>query len=214
MNKINQIKKICNLISFANILNIGYTQNINIKKIKNDKGIIGKIIENIFQIKNKNDSDADWNDIGLELKTIPLNKKLNPKELTKICIIKKNNIKVNWEKSQVYKKIKNILWIPYEGSVKIAISKKRILIPFIYTLTNKEEKIIKNEWEIIIESFLFCNNNNFFIKEGEFLKLNKNKKKSYITIYLKKKFTKKILKKINYKKKIKKYRGRDLNSHN
>ena len=74
MNKINQIKKICNLISFANILNIGYTQNINIKKIKNDKGIIGKIIENIFQIKNKNDSDADWNDIGLELKTIPLNK--------------------------------------------------------------------------------------------------------------------------------------------
>lgn len=210
IKKINVLCKILKFIKIRDLVNI--TPNIN--KIKKNKGFIGQIVEKFFFIKNNNRQEVDIENLGIEIKTVPLNKYFLPKEKTYICNININDFKFEWKNSNLYKKLNTILWVPYQGCCKIPLYDKIIFIPFIYKISPLEEKKIKREWIEIVENHIY--NKQINITSLEYLEIKIKKStlnKNYYAYYLNKKFTKMILKKINYKNSINIYRGRDLNSH-
>ena len=171
---IKNINTLCKLIKFQNISNIiNVTSNTN--KIKRNKGFIGQTVETFFNIKNNNKPHPDLNKLGIEIKTLPLSKSFLPKENTYICNTNKNMKIIKWKKSNIYKKINTILWIPYEGCNKIPFSEKKFLIPFIYKITKSEEKKLKQEWIEITENYIY--NKNIKINSLNFLEIKTKHKK-------------------------------------
>ncbi|TLS99587.1 MutH/Sau3AI family endonuclease [Aliarcobacter cibarius] len=122
----------------------------------NNKGNIGNIIEKYwFGIKNNNTPLPDFQNLGIELKVIPLiedkNNTLKVKERTKICSIDYNKlINEKWETSHAKSKLNKVLFIYYHYDKNNLLNSKIIKID-LFTLENNDELIIKKDWLDIYE---------------------------------------------------------------
>lgn len=85
----------------------------------NDKGYVGKKVEDFLGIKNNSRKEVDFPNINTELKVSPLKKlkngKFSQKESIKICVINYLDIKneSDFKKTKVYEKILKTLFISY-----------------------------------------------------------------------------------------------------
>lgn len=145
---INKLKLLagCTVKKLLSIVNIPL-----ISILKNDKGIIGKLIERYLGLVNNNHRCQDFYNIGIELKTISINSFGFPIEDTCICSAKLiGNFDISWELSYVKNKIFRILWVPIEGNKKISFFNKRIGLPVIWNPNHSENMLLKRDWEEIM----------------------------------------------------------------
>ncbi|QJC29259.1 MutH/Sau3AI family endonuclease [Enterobacteriaceae endosymbiont of Plateumaris rustica] len=181
--------------------------------LNKDKGWIGKLIELcLLGIQQKNIFNQDIPQIGIEIKTIPIDEKGNTINNTFICsfpLINKNIL--IWKKSKLYNKLSKILWIPIiTKSKNTPIGMRIIGNPIIWTPSKRDYKKIYNDWIELMKLLISGNIDYINHYNGTILlvktKSNKNKlieiinqdNKIILTtpraFYLKKKFTKTLLK--------------------
>lgn len=116
------------------------------------KGAIGQIIEQEgFGVKNNNDARPDFEELGIELKVLPLKKaskgELSVKERTKVCSINyKGLIEENWSTSHAKNKLNKILFVFYLYD-KEDPSRSEILDYLLFHLENSDEPLIRSDWE-------------------------------------------------------------------
>lgn len=207
------------LISYAMSI-YGYTIydlarkfNFVIPKNIENKGYIGQIIEKIFGVYVANQAVSDFYNLGIELKTIPINKERKSLESTFICATSFIGINgVIWETSYLYYKLKRILWIPIKINNAKSLKEYIIDLPFLWSPNFKEEKIIKQDWEDIMYFITFGKIEKLNSKYGEILQVKKkSNNKSSLTqgigeygqkifisprsFYLRKNFTNKLINK-------------------
>lgn len=123
---------------------------------KGNKGGIGQIIEEgLFGYAINSTSEADFGDLGVELKATPVkqnkNKSFAAKERLVLNII--NYIKeVNYtfETSSFWRKNETILMMFYFWDKELDRGDYRILKSILYTYPEDDLEIIKNDWEIIV----------------------------------------------------------------
>jgi len=108
------------IYEIADILNV-YIPN-NLKKYK---GFIGLLLEKYLGATASNKPQPDFINLGIEMKTLPLNKNIQPKESTYICKVPLTNDNSNWEQSRVLKKLSHVLWVPFEASEHIPLKKRK-----------------------------------------------------------------------------------------
>lgn len=122
------------------------------KDFDKGKGAIGNIIEREgFGIANNNDARPDFEELGIELKVLPLKKNAkggySVKERTKVCSINyKELIKENWDKSHARHKLDKILFVFYHYD-KEDNNNSEILDYLLFQLENSDEPLIKSDWE-------------------------------------------------------------------
>lgn len=122
------------------------------KDFDKGKGAIGNIIEREgFGIANNNDARPDFEELGIELKVLPLKKNAkgvySVKERTKVCSINyKELIKENWDKSHARYKLDKILFVFYHYD-KEDNNNSEILDYLLFQLENSDEPLIKSDWE-------------------------------------------------------------------
>ncbi|CAL4041986.1 DNA mismatch repair endonuclease MutH [Buchnera aphidicola] len=202
------------LIRFANELSgfsLGELSNMMLKivpnTLKKDKGFIGRLLEDILGARSGNKAQQDFSDIGIELKTIPIDKNGIPLESTFICTVPLiKNIGLIWRKSYFYKKISRILWIPIKGNKTVPVSDRLIGKPFLWTPNDVQENLIRRDWEEFMDLIVLGGIEDITGQYGEVLQvLKKSKNHSYLTraigknggiistvprfFYLRKKFT-------------------------
>jgi DNA mismatch repair protein MutH len=89
----------------------------------------------------------DFCELGIELKTLPLNEKGKPAESTFVTSIPLLTIhQQDWFTSQCYAKLKRILWLPIEGDRKISFAHRRIGRGFLWSPSQSEETILADDW--------------------------------------------------------------------
>ncbi|WDI78487.1 DNA mismatch repair endonuclease MutH [Candidatus Purcelliella pentastirinorum] len=205
------IDKLKSLAGFT-IKEILFNKNISLlTSSKFDKGSIGKLIECLLGLINNNYAKQDFFDIGLELKTIPVNNFGFPIEDTFVCSAKLiGNFDYSWESSYVKSKISRVLWIPVEHYRRMSILDKRIGLPIIWSPNCAEEKLLKIDWEEIMSFIILGEIEKLDSIYGDILYIkSKAKNSNYLTnaigndgeiimvnpksFYLRKFFTKKIL---------------------
>lgn len=163
-----------------NDLSIKY--NIQLKENKKNKGYLGNIIENFFGLKNNNKPIKDFDSLGIELKTIPINNRGIPLESTFICSVPLiKNSGLIWNTSYVRYKINRILWVPIEKNKSTNIREYRVKYPFLWSPNYEEEKKIKTDWNEIMDMIVLGKINKINSKYGEvlFVKTKTNSKKNY-----------------------------------
>lgn len=162
------------IFEIASKLNLFLPRNIK------NKGYIGRIIEKFFGLNTGNKPMRDFNSIGIELKTIPINKKngsvLEPTFVCNASLTGNNGI--IWEKSYIRYKLQRILWIPIQRNSFLDLKKCIFGLPFLWTPSFKEEKKIKEDWEDIMSMIVLGQINELDSTYGEILQIKKKAKNS------------------------------------
>lgn len=90
------------------------------KDLKRDKGWIGMLLELWLGASAGSKPEQDFAALGVELKTIPVDRQGKPLETTFVCVAPlTGNTGVTWETSHVRHKLKRVLWVPVEGERQI-----------------------------------------------------------------------------------------------
>ena len=116
--------------------------------LKHNKGAVGQLIEEVLGATSHSKPAPDFEHLGVELKTIPVNQRGKPKESTHICMVALNQQQIElWENSLVRKKLAKVLWVPVLSDPNLPLSKRIVGSPKIWTPTQKQETAIRIDWE-------------------------------------------------------------------
>jgi DNA mismatch repair protein MutH len=101
---------------------------------KREKGWTGQLIELCLGASAGSKTQQDFANLGIELKTIPIDEYGKPLETTYVCYAPLTNIAgVEWQSSSVKNKIQKVLWVPIDGRREISPQDRCIATPFLWS---------------------------------------------------------------------------------
>lgn len=122
---------------------------------KQAKGFMGQLIEMHLGASAGNKPIPDFTNLGIELKTLPYNKKGEPQETTYVCTapLFQAAAEERWEESRVRKKLRHLLWIPIEADPNIPIAERKVGSALLFKLDQdpKLEAILRQDWEELMD---------------------------------------------------------------
>ncbi len=125
------------------------------KNLMHNKGWVGQLLEVYLGASAGNLSEPDFQNLGIELKTMPLTQAHTPKETTFVCVVPLfNHTNLLWQDSCVFHKLSRVLWLPIEADPNIALAKRKVGQGFIWSPSEKEMDNLKEDWEEFME--LIC----------------------------------------------------------
>jgi len=114
------------------------------------KGWIGELLEHALGADAGSRPEPDFTRIGVELKTIPVDRRGKPSESTYVCVAPASATPdQHWENSLLRRKLHRVLWVPVEAGGEIV--DRRIGWPFLWSPHPRELAILRADWEEIIE---------------------------------------------------------------
>ncbi|MGL9751867.1 MAG: DNA mismatch repair endonuclease MutH [Symbiopectobacterium sp.] len=140
--------------------------------LKRDKGWIGVLFERFLGASAGSKPEQDFPDIGVELKTIPIDDRGRPLETTFVSVAPlTGNSGVTWESSHVRHKLARVLWIPVEGSREIPLGERHIGTPLIWSPSSEEEDLLRLDWEELMDLIVLGKVESITAHHGEVLQL-------------------------------------------
>lgn len=116
------------------------------------KGWVGQLIEKALGAQAGSQSLPDFPELGVEIKTVPVDNKGKPTETTYVCTAPLVlSEAMQWEKSVVKNKLKCVLWVPYQSMPHIPIEERLIGTPLLWHLDAQAEHMLKQDFEELVE---------------------------------------------------------------
>jgi DNA mismatch repair protein MutH len=116
--------------------------------LRRAKGFVGSLLERALGASAGSRALPDFPELGIELKTLPVDRAGSPVESTFVCTIPLTEIgTVEWADSRVRRKLATVLWVPVEGERSIAVGERRIGQALLYHLTTEDEAVLRADWE-------------------------------------------------------------------
>jgi len=116
--------------------------------LRRAKGFVGSLVERALGATAGSRALPDFPELGIELKTLPVDRAGAPVESTFVCTIPLTEIgQVEWADSRVRRKLSQVLWIPVEGERQIVVAERRIGQALLYRLTAEDEAVLRADWE-------------------------------------------------------------------
>ncbi len=130
---------------------------------KKAKGWVGELIEFYLGATASSLPEPDFQNLGIELKTIPVNERGKPRESTYVCMVSLDGATdSNWQTSRLKLKLNRVLWVPVEASAEIDLTQRRVGKPFLWSPDQEQESALRNDWQELMD----------LIKMGEISKLS------------------------------------------
>lgn len=140
--------------------------------LKREKGWVGMLLEVYLGAIAGSKPEQDFADIGIELKTIPIDSHGKPLETTFVCVAPlTGNSGVTWESSHVRHKLARVLWIPVEGERQIPLSERHIGAPLLWQPSKEEDEQLRQDWEELMDLIVLGKVESITARHGEFLQL-------------------------------------------
>jgi DNA mismatch repair protein MutH len=112
------------------------------------KGIAGQILEKALGATAGSRAEPDFVELGIELKTIPLDAAGKPKESTFVCSISLAAMAdTDWERSTVLKKLSKVLFVPIEATSETPLRNRRVGRAYLWAPNAEEEMLVRTDWE-------------------------------------------------------------------
>lgn len=133
----------CSFLQLANLLGLKIPATPSQRK-----GWTGMALEQVLGASAGSLPVPDFQHLGIELKTIPLNALGKPAETTFITSIPLLTIHTQvWKQSQCYQKLQRVLWIPVEGDPNIPFEQRRIGSARLWSPSQAEESVLAKDWQ-------------------------------------------------------------------
>ena len=136
------------------------------------KGWVGELMEKYLGATATSLSEPDFQAIGIELKTIPVGANQRPKESTYVCTVPLNNvIGLEWESSNVKRKLSRVLWVPVETDKNIQLSQRRIGKAFLWQPSNTQEDTLRKDWQEFMDMISMGELEKISSRQGTYLQI-------------------------------------------
>ncbi|MCW8109323.1 DNA mismatch repair endonuclease MutH [Alteromonas ponticola] len=139
---------------------------------KRHKGWTGQLIETWLGASAGSKPTQDFPELGIELKTIPINAAGEPLETTYACyaplLIPPGT---TWENCNVRNKLSKVLWMPVEGERQIPVAERRIAMPVMWTPSAQQDAALKQDWEEITEMIVLGEVERITARHGKVMQL-------------------------------------------
>lgn len=136
-----------NLGELATLANIRVPENF-----KREKGWTGQLLELWLGAEAGSKPQQDFPELGIELKTIPIDELGRPIETTYVCYAHLKGITgLTWQNSNVRNKLRQVLWIPIQGERHIPPAERFIGMPILWSPTIEQEQALQQDWEELMD---------------------------------------------------------------
>jgi len=173
----------CHEIAGKTVAELALTYHQKIPRSLNQaKGFVGQFIEYALGANGLNLPEPDFPNLGIELKTLPLNANGQPRESTYICTAPlRSSVKAElWENSRVRKKLAHVLWVPIEADPNIPLPNRRIGTALLWSPSFAIEAILRQDWEELTSMLHLGQVANLSAKIGTYLQIRPKAAHSHI----------------------------------
>ncbi|MBM4362144.1 MAG: DNA mismatch repair endonuclease MutH [Deltaproteobacteria bacterium] len=116
--------------------------------LRRAKGFTGQLLERVLGATARSRAAPDFEELGIELKTLPVGPGGVPVESTFVCTIDPRAIgDVEWETSLVRAKLARVLFLPVEGERRIPVAERRLGTALLWTPSSEQEAALRADWE-------------------------------------------------------------------
>jgi len=112
------------------------------------KGWTGQLLEYCLGATAGSAAEPDFQSVGIELKTIPVNANGLPCESTYVCMVPLNGeAEPEWQQSWVRRKLSRVMWLPIEGSANIPLEHRHVGTAILWSPDPQQEHCLQRDWE-------------------------------------------------------------------
>lgn len=132
---------------------LGDAANIDVPPhFKQHKGFTGQLIELWLGASAGSKQQQDFPDLGIELKTLPIDINGNVLETTYVCYVHLlSHIAEHWDTSAVRNKLSHVLFMPVVGDRNIPPRDRQLGMPLFWQPSKDELNVLKHDWEELME---------------------------------------------------------------
>jgi DNA mismatch repair protein MutH len=113
-----------------------------------DKGFVGLLLERALGATAKSKDMPDFEALGIELKSLPVDARGNPVETTFVCTIALLDARdAEWERSRLRRKLARVLWIPVLGVREVPVPQRRVGSPLLWSPSAEEDRALRWDWD-------------------------------------------------------------------
>ncbi|WP_251358727.1 DNA mismatch repair endonuclease MutH [Kangiella sp. TOML190] len=118
-----------------------------------EKGWVGQFLEYLLGAESGSLAQPDFPSIGVEMKTLPIDRQGKPLESTYVSVVPLTNLhQVQWQGSVVQQKLQHVLWVPIIAEKQLPIEQRTLAMPFLWQPSPNEQQTIQNDFEEVIET--------------------------------------------------------------
>ncbi|PCI63238.1 MAG: DNA mismatch repair endonuclease MutH [Gammaproteobacteria bacterium] len=140
--------------------------------LNKEKGWVGLLLEHVLGASAGSRPEPDFPHLGIELKTLPINRQGKPLETTFVCVAPlKNLIGATWQNSHIRNKIARVLWVPIIAEREIPLAERLIGTPFIWSPSLTEENAMALDWQELTDMIVLGQVEQINGKHGQVLQL-------------------------------------------
>ncbi|MEM9101664.1 MAG: DNA mismatch repair endonuclease MutH [Pseudomonadota bacterium] len=142
------------------------------ENLQREKGWVGQLLEVALGCEAGSSPDADYPDLGVELKTLPLDSSGYPLESTYVSVVPLTDLhRIHWENSVVKAKLSCVLWVPTLSEVTQSLIDRKIGTPLLWTPTADELRLLRQDFEEHIENIALGGVESISAKHGNVLQI-------------------------------------------
>lgn len=119
------------------------------ENFQHHKGWVGHLLEVALGADARSGSQPDFANLGIELKTLPINHAGSPMESTYVCHLAHDESALGerFEESSIRSKLERVLFIPMLTEKGMPPAERMITSAFLWVPSHREMAIIKADWE-------------------------------------------------------------------
>lgn len=122
------------------------------KHLHHHKGWLGNMLELALGADAGNQSLPDFTQLGIELKTVPVNAQGKPLESTYVCTVPLQNLgSLTYENSVICAKLSHVLWIPISAIPGVPLSDRQILKPQLWRPSPNQYQVLKADFDELMD---------------------------------------------------------------
>ncbi|HEV8244347.1 MAG TPA: DNA mismatch repair endonuclease MutH [Polyangiaceae bacterium] len=116
--------------------------------LRREKGFVGQLVERALGARAGSRAGPDFPELGIELKTLPIDPRGQPLESTFVCTLGLSSVgDLEWEVSPVRRKLQRVLWVPVEGLRELRVSERHIGEPLLWSPSAEQEADLRHDWD-------------------------------------------------------------------
>ena len=120
--------------------------------LKKDKGWVGQLLEQVLGASAGSKAEPDFPQLGIELKTLPVDAKGKPLESTYVCVAPMTGATLQrWQDSWVCRKLQHVLWVPVLAARDIPLGDRMIGRAFLWQPNMQQQQLLQQDWEELME---------------------------------------------------------------
>lgn len=114
------------------------------------KGFAGQLVESLLGATAGSRAEPDFPGLGVELKTVPIDEHVRPREGTFVCTAPLDPVALGpWERSWVRRKLARVLWVPLVRAEVLADT--LVGAPLLWSPDEDEQRAMRTDYDELLD---------------------------------------------------------------